>query len=202
MRFKFFKYICILVFIVILVLFTIGYSSQPILNLTATASINLELIPTIPKVTINIPTLPNNGNFKFSLYMNKIVNNTDDSIINYKDIDSTLDNISKISKYVLIGVSICIVLIILLSLIGLKTISYIPLIIALITMIIFCIIIVIIYSTNFVIDLLKKYISSQTESINLININNMKINYDNGGVFITIATILLFINYFLYVVLG
>jgi hypothetical protein len=202
MRFKFFKYICILVFIVILVLFTIGYSSQPILNLTATASINLELIPTIPKVTINIPTLPNNGNFKFSLYMNKIVNNTDDSIINYKDIDGTLDNISKISKYVLIGVSICIVLIILLSLIGLKTISYIPLIIALITMIIFCIIIVILYSTNFVIDLLKKYISSQTESINLININNMKINYDNGGVFITIATILLFINYFLYVVLG
>jgi hypothetical protein len=202
MRFKFFKYICILVFIVILILFIIGYSSKPILNLTANASINLESIPTIPEITLNIPTLPNNGNFKYLLYMDKIVNNIDNSIINYKDIDSTLDNISKISKYIFIGVSLCIGLVIVLSLIGLKVISYIPLIISLITMIILSIIIFVINNTNFVIDLIKKYISSQTESINLININNMKINYENGGVFITIATILLFINYFLYVVLG
>jgi hypothetical protein len=199
MRFNFFKYICISVFIVVLVLFIIGYSSQPLLNLTANVSINLESIPKIPKVTINVPKLPNNGIFKYSLYMNKIVDNVDNSTINYKDIDSSLDNISDISKYIFIGVSVCMGLVIVLSFVGLKVISYIPLIIALISMVALSIIIFVIYNSNFVIDLVKKYI---TDKIILININNTKINYDNGGVFITIATILLIINYFIYILLG
>jgi hypothetical protein len=193
MRFKLFKYICIIVFITVLVLFTVGYSSQPILTLTATASIN------IPNVSGNIPTLPNNGNYKYSLYMDKIVNNIDNSTINYKDVNNNLSTISNIIKYVFIGVSVCIGLVILLSLIGLKVISYIPLLIALITMIILSIIIVIMYSTNFLIDLIKNYISSQTT---FININNTNINYDNGGIFITAATIALLLNYFLYMFLG
>jgi hypothetical protein len=193
MRFKLFKYICIIVFIAILVLFTVGYSSQPILTLTATASLN------VPNVNENIPALPNNGNYKYSLYMDKIVNNIDNSTINYKDINSTLGTISNIIKFVFIAVSGCIGLVILLSFIGLKVISYIPLLIALITMIILSIIIVIIYSTSFLIDSIKNYISSQTK---FININNAKINYDNGGHFITASTIALLINYFLYMMLG
>ena len=199
MRFNIVKYICILIFISILVLFTIGYTSQPILNLTATASINLQSIPTDPKITINTPSLPNNGNYKFSVYLNKIVNNTDNSTINYNNINSTLDIVSKFMNYIFIGISVCIGIVILLSFIGLKIISYIPLLIALITMIIICIIIFVIYSTGFLSSILNQYISSQSQHITL---SNTKIIYDTGGIFITLSTGLLLVNYFLYMMLG
>ena len=50
MRFSIFKYLCILIFIVILVVFTVGYSTQPLLNLTADVTVNA---PTVPNVTNN-----------------------------------------------------------------------------------------------------------------------------------------------------
>ena len=128
MRFSIFKYLCILIFIVILVVFTVGYSTQPLINVTADVTVN---IPTVPNVTTpaNIP-IPSIINYKYSLYMDKLINNNNNSTINYKDVNSTLNTISNIVKYAFIGVSVCVGLVIILSLIGLKLISYIPLLIA------------------------------------------------------------------------
>ena len=196
MRFNLFKYICILIFIVILVVFTVGYSTQPLLNVTADIIVN---IPTVPNITKSTETIPVIVSYKYLLYMDKLINNNDNTTINYKDVNSTLNTISNIVKYIFIGVSVCIGLVIILSLIGLKFVSYIPLMLALTSMIIISIILIIIYSTNFIIDIIKNYISSQST---FINISNTKINYDKGSIMIGISTVLLFVNYILYMLLG
>ena len=196
MRFNLFKYICILIFIVILVVFTVGYSTQPLLNVTADIIVN---IPTVPNITKSTETIPVIVIYKYLLYMDKLINNNDNTTINYKDVNSTLNTISNIVKYAFIGVSVCIGLVIILSLIGLKFVSYIPLLLALTSMIIISIILIIIYSTNFIIDIIKNYISSQST---FINISNTKINYDKGSIMIGISTVLLFVNYILYMLLG
>ena len=196
MRFNLFKYICILIFIVILVVFTVGYSTQPLLNVTADITVN---IPTVPNITKSTETIPVIVSYKYLLYMDKLINNNDNTTINYKDVNSTLNTISNIVKYIFIGISVCIGLVIILSLIGLKFVSYIPLLLALTSMIIISIILIIIYSTNFIIDIIKNYISSQST---FINISNTKINYDKGSIMIGISTVLLFVNYILYMLLG
>ena len=198
MRFNLFKYLCIFIFIGSLVLFTLGYKNQPILNLTTKATLNL---PTEPNVTSNTPMfeLPNNGNFKILAYLNKMVNTSDNTTINYNELNSTLGNAINFMNYIFIGISVCIGLVILLSFIGLKTISYIPLLIALIAMIIICIIIFALYSTGYLTDILTQYVNNQSP---YVSISNTKVNYDIGGIFITLSTGLLFVNYFLYIMLG
>lgn len=196
MRFNLFKYICILIFIVILVVFTVGYSTQPLLNVTVDITVK---IPSVPNITKSTETIPVIVIYKYLLYMDKLINNNDNTTINYKDVNSTLNTISNIVKYAFIGVSVCIGLVIILSLIGLKFVSYIPLLLALTSMIIISIILIIIYSTNFIIDIIKNYISSQST---FINISNTKINYDKGSIMIGISTVLLFVNYILYMLLG
>ena len=49
---KVFKYICILLYLVILGLFTVAYSNLPLLNATAEASVNIPIpsYPTLPTV--------------------------------------------------------------------------------------------------------------------------------------------------------
>ena len=198
MRFNLFKYLCILIFITSLVLFTLGYTNQPILNLTTKATLNL---PTVPNVTSNTPMfeLPNNGNFKVLAYLNKMVNTTDNTTINYSELNTTLGTVITYMNYIFIGISVCIGLVILLSFIGLKTISYIPLLIALIAMIIICIIIFALYSSGYLNNILTQYVNNQSP---YLSISNTKVNYDNGGIFITLSTGLLFANYFLYIMLG
>jgi len=202
MRFAFVKYICIILFITTLTLFTIGYANEPLLNVRASVALNLPTVPIVPNVTItlpNIPTLPNNGNFKFSLYMDYIINNIDNSKINYSDVNGTLDSVTNIIKFVFIGVSAFLGMVIILSFIGLKTISYIPLLIALNIMIILCIVLILIYSTKFVTGAITDFINKQSE---FIKVSNTSINYDTGGILITVATGILLVNYFLYMMLG
>lgn len=198
MRFNLVKYFCIFIFISSLVLFTLGYKNEPILNLTTKATLNL---PTEPNVTSNTPMieLPNNGIFKVLAYSNKLVNTTDNTTINYSGFNKTLGTVINFMNYIFIGISVCIGLVILLSFIGLKKISYIPLLIASIAMIIICIIIFALYSTGYLNDILTEYVNRQSP---YLSISNTKVNYDTGGIFITLSTGLLIVNYILYTMLG
>jgi hypothetical protein len=207
---KVFKYICILLFLVILGLFTVAYSTLPLLNATAEASVNIPLNtrPTGPNginfpIDINGLQIPSNMNTKlyFLFYTDKIINNSDGNktIINYSDINSTVGNISSIIKYILITVSVCIGLVVILSFIGMKMLSYIPLIFSQIVMILLAIIIVVLYSTRYLTDIITQNINSQTDYIKL---SNAKISFENGGILIIISSLLLIVTHFIYSMLG
>ena len=207
---KVFKYICILLFLVILGLFTVAYSTLPLLNATAEASVNIPLNthPTSPNgisipIDINGLQIPSNMNTKlyFLFYTDKIINNSDgnNTIINYSDINSTVGNISSIIKYILITVSVCIGLVVILSFIGMKMLSYIPLIFSQIVMILLAIIIVVLYSTRYLTDIITQNINSQS---NYIKLSNAKISFENGGILIIISSLLLIVTHFIYSMLG
>ena len=197
MRFNLFKYICIFIFIVILVVFTVGYSTQPLLNLTADVTVNA---PTVPNVTNNSTVMTNTVNYKYSLYMDKIVNNNDNSTINYKDVDNSgFTYTYNIIKYGFIVISVCLGLVIILSIFGLKLISYTPLSIVFVTMLLIFTFLINIYYMSSKDIIIEKIIGSQSK---FIKINNTNINYDNGGIMITASTALFLINFVLYSILG
>ena len=47
--------------------------------------------------------------------------------------------------------------------------------------------------------MITQFINSKTQ---FIQVKNANIKYDNGGIFITVATGLLIINYFIYMIAG
>lgn len=196
---KLVRYFCNIIFIVILVLFTIAYASKSIINLNATVNIKFPTAPNGQIISNDI-----NSNYAYSLYLDKVIDttNSDNITIKYNEIDSTLDTIIKIIKYIFIIISVCIGLIIILSLFGLKMISYIPLAISQLVMIITSLFIVIMYSTNYLSDIIKTYINSQSLNGIKINISKLNINFDTGSIFIFISTALLIVINFIYVFLG
>jgi len=197
MRFNLFKYICIFIFIVILVVFTVGYTTQPLINLTADVTINA---PTVPNVTNNSTVMTNTVNYKYSFYMDKIVNNNDNSTINYKDVDNSgFKYTYNIIKYGFICISVFLGLVIILSTFGLKAISYIPLSIVFVTMLLIFTFLINIYYMSSKDIIIEKIIGSQSK---FIKINNTNINFDNGGIMITASTALFLINFILYPILG
>jgi hypothetical protein len=197
MRFNLFKYICIFIFIVILVVFTVGYTTQPLINLTADVTINA---PTVPNVTNNSTVMTNTVNYKYSLYIDKIVNNNDNSTINYKDVDNSgFTYTYNIIKYGFICISVFLGLVIILSTFGLKAISYIPLSIVFTTMLLIFTFLINIYYMSSKDIIIEKIIGSQSK---FIKINNTNINFDNGSIMITASTALFLINFILYPILG
>ena len=196
---KLVRYICNIIFIIILALFTIGYTSKSIINLNATVKIILPTGPDGKSLSNDI-----NSNFTYSMYLDKIVDisNSDNTTINYNEINSTLGTITKLVKYIFIAVSACIGLIIILSSIGLKKISYIPLAISQLVMIMTSLFMIIIYSTHYLTNIIKNYISDQSINGIKININNLIVNYDTGCIFIFVSTALLIVINFIYVFLG
>ena len=73
-------------------------------------------------------------------------------------------------------------------------------ILALITMIIISICLVIIYATNYLKDALNSLIQSQ--HIADINVSNTNIKYELGGWLMSISSLLMFVNYTIYVFLA
>lgn len=195
---KIIRYLCIILFIIIIVLFTVGYASQPIINLNAVANIKMPLLPD------GTPVAPDtNEKIEAILYIDKvIVNNT---TIYYSDINSSVNDTSNSIKYAFIFASICIGLVIGLSFIGMKRISYIPLVLSQLIMISFTSILIIIYNTNYLSDIISNLVNSQ-DVLNSngakVTVLNVKINYDIGAILITLSTALLIINHFLYSILG
>jgi len=207
---KIIRYICNILFIVILVLFTIAYTTKPIIDVSSVVNIKFPLLPDGKQLATDI-----NEGIKAFLYMDHLTTNnnsiTNNANIEYKDINSTAETVSTIFTYLFIGVSICIGLVIVLSFVGLKFISYIPLSLSQLVMIIFTVFIIIVYNTNFLNDILTNYINNLAGlNVNIpgvdkpvkITLSNTSINYDTGGILITLSTALLFITHIMYSILG
>lgn len=199
-----------MIFIIILVLFTIAYASKPIINVSANVNIKFPLLPNGKQLEPDI-----NESIKAFLYMNYITTNdnsiTNSAKINYSEINSTASTVSTFFNYICIGTSVLMGLVIILSFVGLKGISYIPLSLSQLVMITFSLLIVIIYSTHYLTDILTDYINSLA-GVNLnipgvnetakVKISNTNINYDIGGIFITLSSALLIVSHIFYSVLG
>jgi hypothetical protein len=196
---KLVRNICNIIFIIILILFTVAYTLQSIINVNANVSVVIPKDQNDQQILNNI-----NSNFTFSLYVDKIVDTTDsiNTTINYSDINNTIGTITNIIKYIFIVVSVCIGLLIILSLIGLKMISYIPLAISQLVLIMTSLFIVIMYGTNYLSDIIKNYINSQSLDGIKIKITNLNINYGTGGILIFVSTALLIVTNFIYAMLA
>jgi hypothetical protein len=196
---KLVRNICNIIFIIILILFTVAYTLQSIINVNANVSVVIPKDQNDQQILNNI-----NSNFTFSLYVDKIVDTTDsiNTTINYSDINNTIGTITNIIKYIFIVVSVCIGLLIIFSLIGLKMISYIPLAISQLVLIMTSLFIVIMYGTNYLSDIIKNYINSQSLDGIKIKITNLNINYGTGGILIFVSTALLIVTNFIYAMLA
>ena len=170
-----FKNICLVIYTIIAILFTIGYSALPIIS-NQFSNYN---------TTFYISS--------FTLLINDAQNTYKN--VNYKDltIGGIIDIIFKTLLYSCIAVSCLIVLGILLALFGLKFISKIIFLIALIVMVLVFSIITLIVTKN----------SSVKDFMNYFSVGgDSNINYKSGGVLITVSTALMFINYLLYAFLA
>jgi len=223
------KTICLIIFAIILILFTVGYASQPIISATISFTTNINrdniqpvanLIQTnlqnensiqIPNIDTTIDTTIDTIQLlsikkKFILYLDNInmvneINNPNQiQSLKYGDIDETLGSMFLALKYLCICVSIVISLGILLSMLGLKFISKFILILAMIVMMIITIILIIVYFTNYIKDAINSLLKSQ--NVLNVNIDNTGLKYEPGGILISISTLIMFINYVIYAFLA
>ena len=180
-----FKSICLIIFTIIGILFTVGYAALPLIS-----------------TQINIPS-PDGSNIKsnFTLYINSftaIINDAEStySSINYSDLKSVsgITNILlKTLMFSCIATSGLILLGIILALFGLKFISKIIFLLALIIMIIVFIFITLIVTKSSAVSDITKIFSLGEDS---------SMDYKSGGFLVTLSTALMFINYLLYAFLA
>lgn len=200
---KFGKLLCNIIFIIILILFTVGYNLS-IIN----ANVNISISGIAGSSSSSDTSVQ-----KYILYINNIVNQstinnvTTNNTIKYTDISSVIDTIFMVIKYLCIGISSSIVAGIIFSFFGLKILSKILFILSLILMIIISVILIIIINISFIKNTIISFVTQKLQSIyNLPNINttinNTSINYETGGILISIASALMLINYILYAFIG
>ena len=218
----FIKYICLVIFAIIIILFTVGYASQPIMNANVnfTANVNNinqqiqgqlpanqqmnflngQQVPQIPKAPDNIQLATEKLNLIMFIDKIGIINNDKTTYMKYGEVDSTLGTVFSIFKYLCIGVSLIIAVGMTLSIFRLKFISKLVMILALIIMIFITICLIIIYSTNYLKDAINSLLQSQ--NIADINVSNTNIKYELGGWLMSISSLLMFVNYTIYVFLA
>ena len=196
---KFGKILCNIIFIIILILFTVGY--------------NLSIINAIVNISISESSGSSTSVQKYILYINNLINQstinnvTTNNTIKYTEFSSTVDTIFMAIKYLCISISSSIVAGVIFSFFGLKIFSKIFFILSLILMIIISIILIIIINISFIKDTIITFVTQKIQSIyNLPNINttinNTTIKYETGGILISVASALMLINYILYAFIG
>jgi hypothetical protein len=183
------KYICLIIFIIINVLFTIGYATQPILT-TAQNSI-------IPSNGVN--SKKPKDVIKNAFYINKMskiitnIKSTYSTDTNYTNVNNDIDLLFKTILIICIIITIFLAIGILLGFFGLKFISKILFLLTMIAMI--CIFIVI----QFVV-VTDSFINNYSENGGVYTAPNVS---NGSGYYLTlISVIAMIINYFLYAFLG
>jgi hypothetical protein len=185
-----FKSICLIIFTVIGILFTVGYAALPLissqLNIPSPVGGDLGVSNVSANVTLYINSFTQLINNAASTY----------SSINYSDLSSIsgiTNIIFKTLLYLCVAVSCLLALGILLALFGLKFFSKIIFLIALILMsIVFILITLIVTKSSEVKDITNFFSSGGSSSI----------NYKSGGILVIVSTALMFVNYLLYAFLG
>jgi len=176
---KLFKNICLIIFIIITILFTLGYSALPLL--AGTSQNNGISWSTI--YYISYYSLITND-------ANKTTDNTKYNDLAFEGRLATINIVFKILLYSCITITCLLAAGIIIAFIGLNFVSKIIFLLALILMILVWIIILLIVIKNSIMQDITNYFS------------NDNINYDSGSILITISTILMFVNYLIYTFLA
>ena len=181
---KLFKNICLIVFAIITILFTVGYTTQPIVSNNST---NIISTPTGDKYEPNQFTfyIANWGNIANDV-KSTYTENTD-----YTSLSNDKKLIFQSLLYMCIGITIILSLSIIISLFGLKLVSKILLFITLILMIIVFLII----QFAIVADSLVNMAAN-------MSLSKPSVSNGTGYYLILVSTILMFVNYIIYVILA
>ena len=176
------KNICTIIFIIITIVFTVGYTTQPLIVRSGGD----------PLVLTNFSSITNIAN----TYKNN----------EYANLDNNIKLVLISEFYLCISVTLILTLGILLSILGLfafKVISKILFIIALIIMIIVCIILQILISTDSL-DGSVSNIKNVNDVNNIKNLKNisMSTSNDKGYYMIMCSTGLMIVTYIIYSILG
>jgi hypothetical protein len=181
------KQLCLIIYIIITVLFTVGYASQPI----------LETSKTVLEPTNQDGSTPT-GNARFvssSFYMGNITSILSNSQNTYSN-GSNSQIIFLTLFFTCIGISIILVVGILLGFFGLKMISKLVFFIAMILMILIFVVIQIAILTNSLIS------NINMNGVNMDSIKSSKTSNGTGYYLIMAATALMIITYVVYVFLA
>ena len=173
-----FKKICLIIFIIITILFTIGYATQPIVSNYSTS-----ITPTGNTNTQNII----NTNF----YITSSISNTYTQNTDYTNIDNNKRLIFTTLFYMCIAISILLVCSILIGFFGLKFISKILFFITLILMILVFLVIQFTIVASSLINMTETKQFTTPETAN-----------GTGYYLILVSTCLMLVNYIIYAILG
>lgn len=187
------KQICLVIYLIILILFTVGYASQPIVETS-------QLTSTNPDGTSNNTS---NNKVSTSFYINKyssIISNAQTTYSGDNDYSNMNNNVNIIFQsllYACILISISIFAGVVISYFGFKLISKIIFLVAMILMICVFVVIQIIILAN---SIITDYKSSGT--LNLNNLESINTSNGTGYYLILVSTILMCVNYIVYVFLA
>lgn len=192
------KQLCLIIYIIITVLFTVGYASQPIIETS-------QLVQS-PTNADGTPISTSGGStpskFSSSFYIGKISNvisnnqNTYSSSNDYSNMNTNLNLLFQTLLYTCITITILLVAGILLGYFGLKLISKLVFLLAMILMIcVFIIIQVIILADSFIGNI-------NSNGFNWKSISSTNVSNGTGYYLILTSTILMIITYVVYMVLA
>ena len=190
------KQLCLIIYVIITVLFTVGYASQPILETS-----QLTQTPTnadgTPADNTNTPSTVSR-----TFYIGKVSNiisniqNTYSSSNDYSSMSTNLNVLFQTLLYTCIAITILLVVGILLGVLGIKMISKIVFLLVMILMIIvFIIIQVVILADSFISNI-------KADGLNVNSISSISTNNGAGYYLILSATVLMIITYVIYMVLA
>ena len=188
-----FKNICLIIFIAITILFTVGYSALPIIKGNTTVSSNPGTADT------SVSTI-----FYFT-HLTNLINDAKDaySKIDYSSVGGIATTIFNTLFYSCIGITVLLTVGILLAFFGMKIISKIVFCITLIIMIIIIIMILLLITKNALVGVIPSVITNLIPTIPGLPTNmtaNTNITYDNGYLLMSAATVLMSINYTIYTI--
>jgi amino acid transporter len=192
------KQLCLIIYVIITVLFTVGYASQPILETS-------QIVQTPTSNTSNTST-PNNTNTSSTVSRTFYIGKVSDVISNIQSTYSSNNDYSSVSNdlnilfqtllYTCIAITILLVVGILLGYFGLKMISKLVFLLVMILMIIvFIVIQVIILSDSFISKI-------KTDGLNRNSISSSNTSNGTGYYLILASTVLMIITYVIYMVLA
>ena len=188
------KQLCLIIYVIITVLFTVGYASQPILETS-------QIVQTPTNNADGTPT-SNSSKVNRTFYIGKVSDvisngeNTYSSSNDYSSVDNNLNMLFQTLLYTCIAITILLLVGILLGYFGLKMISKLVFLLVMILMIIvFIVIQVIILSDSFISKI-------KTDGLNRNSISSSNTSNGTGYYLILASTVLMIITYVIYMVLA
>ena len=188
------KQLCLIIFLIITVLFTVGYASQPIIETS-----QLTQAPTNPDGTPSSSASKVSSSFYVGK-VSRIISNSQSTYSSSNDYSSVSNNLNVIFQtllYACIATTILLVAGVLLGHFGLKMISKLVFLIAMLLMIcIFIVIQVVILADNFISNMKSNGLSG------LGNLGSISTSNGTGYYLILASTILMILTYIIYVFLA